>query len=148
MSVVFDTSLNRKGGQAVTTRITLSGNFFTHDPGKTLYANIGAMLEGLAAELEDVVAADTQAHAEAMPFYTGWTTRHVKGYVTSAKTGKHWALWAAVGSVTAGMDRKDAIRTKAAAATIEARWHPYRRAKSAVYRARALISADLAKGID
>ena len=56
--------------------------------------------------------------------------------------------WAAVGAVTSGMSAKDAIRTKAAAATIERRWGPYRRAKSAVYRSRALISADLTKGLE
>lgn len=135
-------------GVSVTTRIELSGNFFTHDPGKTLYANIGDMLENLAGELESEVAGAFASHAGSMPAYTGWSTRAVRGYVTSPKTGKHWALWAAVASVTQGMSAKDAIRTKAAAATIERRWHPYRQVKSAVYRSRALISADLAKNLN
>jgi hypothetical protein len=133
---------------AVTTKIELSGNFFTHDPGKTLYANIGDMLDKLASEMEAEVAGDIAAHESQMPAYTGWSTAHVRGYTTSPRTGKHWALWAAVASVTQGMSRKDAIRTKAAAATIERRWHPYRRVKSAVYGSRALISADLAKNLD
>ena len=132
----------------VTTKVELSGNFFTHDPGKTLYANIGLMLDGLASEMEAEVQADIASHAGEMPAYTGWSTSHAVGYRTSPKTGKHWALWAAVGSVTAGMDRKDAIRTKAAAASIERRWHPYRRVKSAVYRSRSVISADLARGLE
>ncbi len=132
----------------VTTKIELSGNFFTHKPGDTLYTNIGHMLDALAGELEAEVSGQFAAHAGSMPAYTGWSTGHVRGYTTSPKTGKHWALWAADASVTQGMSAKDAIRTKAAAATIERRWHPYRQAKSAVYRSRALISADLAKNLD
>lgn len=136
------------GGVSVTTRIELSGNFFTHDPGKTLYANIGDMLDNLAPEMERTVRDAIESHAGSMPAYTGWSAAHVQGYTIGVKTGKLWALWAAVGSVTAGMDRKNAIRTKAAAATIERRWHPYRQVKSAAYRSRALISADLAKNLN
>ena len=132
----------------VTTKVELLGPFFTKDPGKTLYANIGDMLESLASELEARIADEVAGHAGQMPFYTGYTREHVTGYTTSPKTGKHWALWAAVGVPTSGMGRADAIRTKAAAATIEARWHPFRNAKSLVYRSRALISADLTKGLN
>lgn len=135
-------------GVSVTSRIELSGDFFRHDPGKTLYANIGAMLEGLAAEMQDVLRSDIEAHAGGMADYTGWTHDHTFGYVDSPRTGKHWALWAAVATVTDGMSKKDAIRTKAAAATIERRWHPFRQVKSAVYRSRAVLRADLVKGLD
>ena len=152
-------------GVSVTTKIELSGNFFTHNPGKTLYRNIGDMLEALAGEMEGIVRGEIASHAGEMPGYTGWSASHTIGYVTSPVTGKHWATWAAVGAVTAGMSKKDAIRTKAAAAGrhnpitksgrnigttpgIEGRWHPYRRVKSAVYRARAVLSADLAKNLD
>lgn len=133
---------------AVSTKVELSGNFFTHDPGKTLYRNIRDMLDGLSDEIEDVVRGEVISHAADMPFYTGWTAQRVRGYTTSPRTGKRWALWAAVGVPTEGLDRAAAIRTKAAAATIERRWHPFRRVKSAVYRSRALISADLAKGLN
>lgn len=132
----------------VTTKIELSGNFFTHDPGRTLYSNIGTMLDKLAAELQTGVRADIAAHQGEMPYWTGWSQSHAIGYRTGVKTGKHWALWAAVGEVTAGMSRADAIRTKAAAASIERRFHPYRHAKDAVYRSRALISANLAKNLE
>jgi hypothetical protein len=83
-----------------------------------------------------------------MPYYTGWTLAKNVGYTTSKKTGRRWTTYAAVGTVTAGMDAKDAIRTKAAAATIERRWHPYRNLKGGLYRARPLITADLAKGLE
>lgn len=138
----------QNGGVAVTTRIELDGNFFRHDPGKTLYANIRDMLEALSEEMQQEVRGAIEAHAGSMPEYTGWSHDQVYGYVDSPKTGKHWALWAAVASVTAGMSKKDAKRTKAAAATIERRWHPYRQVKSAVYRSRAIISADLAKNLE
>lgn len=130
------------------TRIELEGPFFTHVPGDTLYKNIGHMLDALSEEMESAVRGEISAHAGSMPRYTGWSWAHTLGYTTSPKTGKHWATWAAVGAVTAGMDATDARRTKAAAASIEARWHPYRRVKSAVYRMRALLSADLTKGLD
>ena len=120
-------------GVSVTTKVELSGNFFVRDPSKTLYRNIGDMLEALAGE---------------MPGYSGWSYDHTVGYVKSGLTGKRWATWAAVGAVTAGMSKKDAIRTKAAAASIERRWHPYRRVKSAVYRSRSVLSADLARGLE
>ena len=135
-------------GVSVTTKVELSGNFFTRDPSKTLYRNIGDMLEALAGEMEGIVRGEIASHAGEMPGYSGWSYDHTVGYVKSGLTGKRWATWAAVGAVTAGMSKKDAIRTKAAAASIERRWHPYRRVKSAVYRSRALISADLAKGLD
>jgi len=132
----------------VTTKIELSGEFFRRDPRKTIKQNIAAMLSALAKELEGAVREDISSHAGSMPDYSGWSWAHTLGYTTSARTGKHWAYWAAVGAVTTGMSAKDAIRTKAAAATIERRWHPYRRAKSAVFRSRALISADLTKGLE
>jgi hypothetical protein len=133
---------------AVTTKIELSGNLFRRDPGKTLYQNIGDMLDKLADEMEREVRADISAHEGEMRYWTGWTRDHAIGYRTSPRTGKHWAVWVAVGEVTTGMSREQAIRTKAAAATIERRWHPYRRAKDAAYRSRAVISADLTKGLD
>lgn len=135
-------------GVAVTAKVTLEGPFFVKNPGKTFYQNLGDMLAKLAEEMQTEVEAQIAAHASEMPFYTGWSHDHAVGYTTSAKTGKHWATWAAVGSVTAGMGRDDARRTKAAAASIERRFHPYRNVKAGVYRARALITADLTRGLE
>lgn len=129
-------------------KVELSGPFFQRDPGKTLYANIGDMLAALSGELEGVVRDQISGNRGSMPYWTGWTRDHVVGYTTSALTGKHWATWAAVGVPTVGMSRAQAIRTKAAAAGIERRFHPFRNAKGAVYRARAVISADLTKGLN
>lgn len=128
------------------TRIQLSGDFFKNDPAVTVQENIGTMLNALAVEMQGAVRSDIASHR--MPHSTGWSVAHTLGYTTSPNTGKHWRAWAAVGAVTAGMSRKDAIRTKAAAASIERRWHPYRRVRSAIYRARAVLSANLTKGIE
>ena len=132
----------------VQTKVELSGPFFRVDPGRTLYRNIADMQDALAEEMQGLVRRDIQGRSGSMPSDTGWTTDHVLGYTTGRRTGKRWALWSAVGVPTEGMSRAQAIRTKAAAASIERRFHPFRNVKSAVYRARALISADLAKGLD
>lgn len=132
----------------LTTKVELSGNFFAHDPAKTYDQNIMDMLEALAGEMEQQVKSEIGAHAGSMPYYSGWSRDHTRGYVYSTVTGKRWHRWAAVAAYTKGMNREDAIRTKAAASSIEARFHPYRRVKSGVYRARSIISADLAKGLE
>ncbi len=133
--------------ESVTTKVTLAGPFFTKDPGKTLRANVKDMNDQLAEWMEGEVRGLIESAAGSMPFYTGWSRDHTIGR-TSSLGGKRWGTWAVVSANTAGMDAKDAIRTKAAAATIERRFHPYRRVKSGVYRSRALLTADLTKGLD
>ena len=78
---------------------------------------------------------------------TIWTADSIVGR-TESNSGKRWGTWAVVSANTAGMSKADAIRTKAAAATIERRWHPFRQVKSAVYRARPLIRANLTEGLE
>ncbi len=130
----------------VTARVTLDGAFFTRDPGKTLRANVRDMLEGLAAEMEREVKGIIAGAAGSMPGYTGWSYEHTIGRVESY-SGKQWGTWAVVSANTEGMSKADAIRTKAAAATIERRFHPYRRVKGGVYRLRPVLQANLTKGM-
>ena len=130
----------------LTSRVTFEGPFFTHDPAKRTRQNIQEMLAALAGEMEDSVRSDIRAVSGSMKRSTGWSLDHAKGFVTSGVTGKHWLTWAVVSQYTAGMSKADAIRTKAAGATIERRWHPYRRVKSGIYRSRALLR-DLAEGV-
>jgi hypothetical protein len=127
--------------------VTLEGPFFTRDPGKTLRANVRDMLDEMAAWMEIEVKTGIAVNAGSMPFYSGWSYDQTIGRTTSI-SGKRWGTWAVVSANTEGMDAKDAIRTKAAAATIERRFHPYRQVKSAIYRARPLLTADLTKGLD
>jgi len=131
----------------VTTQITLEGNFFVRSPGKTLRMNVRDMNDGLASWMEAEVKSGIAAHAGEMRHWTGWSRDHVVGR-TSSTAGKRWGTWAVVSANTAGMSRADAIRTKAAAATIEKRWHPFRAVKSGVYRSRPLITANLTKHLE
>jgi hypothetical protein len=133
----------------VTAKVYLDGGFFTRDPGKTLRANVRDMLDGLAAEMEKEVKGIIGGAAGAMPGYTGWSYQHTKGYTTSGITGHRWQTWAAVTADTSWTkDKKPAQRTKAAAASIEKRFHPYRRVKSAVYRLRPVLSANLTRNLE
>jgi hypothetical protein len=131
----------------VTSKVELSGDFFKRDPGKTLRQNVRSMLDALAAEMERLVQDEIAGHAGAMPRYTGWSHLHTVGR-TASYSGKRWGTWAVVSANTQGMSKADAKRTKAAAVTIEQRWHPYRKVKGAVYRSRALLRADLTEGLD
>jgi hypothetical protein len=104
------------------------------------------MMTALSKEMEADVRGQIDAKAGAMDFYTGWTRSHVIGRAESL-SHKPWLATAVVSSNTAGMSRTDAIRTRAAAASIERRFHPYRRTASSVRSSRALL-ADLAKGLE
>jgi hypothetical protein len=46
------------------------------------------------------------------------------------------------------MDARDAIRTKAAASSVEGRFRPFRRVTSALRRSRAVLSANLTEGLE
>lgn len=132
----------------ITARVDFTGGFFTKDPGKTIRGNIRRhLMPSLAAEMERDVRMQIQAHAGSMPQYTGHTRNRVIGR-TESLAGKGWGLTAVVSANTAGMGRTEAIRTKAAAAGIERRWHPFRRTTSAVRRSRAAISAHLTRGLE
>lgn len=128
-------------------RVDFSGPFFERDPEKTIRENVRRMLDNLAAEGERDVQGQIASRAAAMPRYTGWTHDHVVGRVSSLG-GKRWALNAVVSANTSGMGATQAIRTQAAASTIERRWHPFRRTASAMRRARAVLSANLSEGLE
>lgn len=132
---------------AVTTDVTLSGPFFTRDPGKTLRGNVRTLMDALSESMEDDVRSAIEGASGSMPFYTGWSADHVLGRTVSV-SGKRWGTWARVSAFTGDLGATAAIRTKAAAATIERRFHPFRKARSNVYRSRALLRADLTKGLD
>jgi hypothetical protein len=129
----------------VTIKVTLDGAFFRNDPTREITRNIQDMLDALADEMETMVQ-EQIAHLP-LPRASGWSVEHTTGYRVSTKTGKKWTHWAAVAAYTHGMSERDAIRTKAAAAGIERRFHPYRKTATAIRRSRAVLSADLAKGL-
>lgn len=125
------------------TKVQLTGPFFRLDPGKVVGKNIELLLGDFAREMESEVERQIGARSGQMPFYTGHTASTIRGRV-EALSGKDWRRHAVVSANTAGMGRAEAIRTKAAAASIEARWHPFSR----VARAARKISRDLTKGLN
>lgn len=128
-------------------QIMLEGPFFERDPAKTFRQNARRLMDSLASEGEADVRSQIAGQAGSMPHYTGWTADTVQGR-TSSLTGRRWALSLVISANTAGMDRKDAIRTKAAGASIERRWHPFRKTARAMRRSRALLVADLTRGLE
>lgn len=130
-------------GKGTYTKVTLSGPFFQQDVDKVFGRNVELMLADAAEEMESEVQRLIEGRAGNMPYYTGRSKRSVRGRVASL-SGKQWHRHAVISADTSGMSRKDAIRTKAAAASIERRWHPFRRVASATRR----IRRDLTKGLN
>jgi len=128
------------------TNITYSGPFFHKDPAKTLQQNIETMLDAVGREGEQDVKAQIAGHRSEMPAYTGWTYDSVRGAMRSL-SGKPWRRTVAIQAQTGSMNDANAIRTKAAASTIEGRWHPFRKTLSRLRRARAINRAELTKGL-
>ncbi len=135
-----------RGPARSTKSVAFSGPFFTKDPVKTFRQNVRSLMDAVATEGESAVRSEIESHAGQMRRYTGHTARSVRGR-TSSLSGKRWQVSAVVSTDTGGMDRTEAIRTKAAGASIERRWHPFRRVASALRRSKAAISADLTKGM-
>lgn len=136
---------SRQGYQS---KVELSGPFFTKDPKATVQKNVMDFLDKLAEYGEAKVRGLIAAKSGRMPNYTGWTHDHIIGRTRAemARGGKRWVSTAVVSANTDGMSRKDAIRTKAAGASIEGRFRPFRSATYAMAaRARTV---DLTKGLE
>jgi hypothetical protein len=128
--------------------VELSGPFFTRDPGKTIAQNVMDFEDTIAAYGQEKVRSAIVTRAGSMARWTGWTRDHVIGRTRAemSRGGRRWRTVAIVSANTDGMSRADAIRTKAAASSIERRWHPFRRASFAM---RAQVSrANFTKGIE
>ena len=134
----------------------LEGPFFTRNPGATVLGNIRHMLYEVGKLAASEVRRAIESHRGEMPRWTGWSARHVTSRTRGALDNR---LQAFVFLDTEGMTREDAIRTKAAGAGrtqgmrgttpgIEGRWHPFRKTKNTIVRSRAVIGANLTKGIE
>lgn len=124
--------------------VDLSGPLFQRDPSLTVKGNIRRMMQGLAEEGEKAI--QSEIGTLNLPRSKGWTQAHAVGRVTSY-AGKRWWLNAVISANTDGMDRATAIRTKAAASSVEGRYHPFRRTANALKRSRAVLSANLTEGL-
>jgi len=127
--------------------LTLSGPFFEKDPRKTFRQNVRLMMEKLAAEAQADVQAEMGSRSGSMPNWTGWSQEHVKGRVVSVG-GKAWAVSLVVSEGTQGMTRSEAVRTLAAGSSVEGRFHVFRHAATRLRSMRALLNADLTKGLE
>lgn len=119
--------------------VDLTGPFFQRDPGKTLYQNIGKMLEGVAAEGERAVRS-------VYPVHSGAGRAGVVGRVHSL-SGKRWVLHAVISQTHVypwpggGMKQYRGGKT-------EARHHMFRNTASALRRSRAVVTANFTAGMD
>jgi hypothetical protein len=119
--------------------IDLSGPLFERDPKQLIRANIRRMLQGLAEQGEKAVQS-------LYPVHTGAGRAGVKGRVASL-TGKPWFLSAVV-SQTHVYPWPNGGQKKYRGGKTEAKHHMFRRTKTALGRSRAVLGANLTKGLD
>lgn len=131
--------------RGVKVSVDVSGPLFQRDPSLTVKGNIRRMMQGIAEEGERAIrdAIGTLNLRRS----TGWTKDHVRGRITSY-AGRKWTLNAVVSANTSGLDRTDAIRTLAAAASVESRYHPFRRVANQLKSSRAVLGANLTEGLE
>lgn len=131
----------------ITSRIDLSGPFFSKDPAKTFTANVRELLQEVAdAQAEDVrqqYEAGEGARVEVRALGPGRVSSRIRGRVESLSR-KPWHFTAVVVPDRTGLNAKQAIALFAAAAKVEKRIHAFARTsrKSKTYR------TDLAKGLE
>ena len=132
----------------VRTKVDLSGPFFERNPKATVQKNVMDFLDKLAEYGQARVQKAIEGKRGKMPYSKGWTRDHVVGRTRAelARGGKRWVTTAVVSANTDGMTRKDAIRTLAAASSIEGRWRPFKSAAFAM--AAKSRGVDLTRGLE
>jgi hypothetical protein len=120
--------------------IDLSGPLFERDPKQLIRGNIRRMLQGLAEQGEKAV----QSLYPIGP--TGHGRAGVKGRVASL-TGRPWFLTAVV-SQTHVYPWPGGGPKKYRGGKTEAKYHMFRRTKTAMSRSRAILSANLVRGLE
>lgn len=131
------------------TTIDLSGPFFEADPSKTFRQNVRLMLDALAEEGErDVKAQLAQGEPRRYPLGMGLgrVSRHAIGR-TRALDNKQWAMTAVISVNNSGLTPVQGIKLMAAASYLEGEVHAFRRTAGRLRRARAINTAELAKGL-
>lgn len=129
-------------------KLEYSGPFFEKDPGKTARQNVMDFLDRLAEYGAGRVQMAIAGKRGSMPYSTGHTRDRIVGRTRAelARGGKRWTSTAVVSANTDGMSRKEAIRTLAAASSIEGRWRPF---KSTTYAMAAKArTVDLTKNLE
>jgi hypothetical protein len=129
-------------------KVELRGPFFERDVRKTVRQNIADFEEAIAEYGQTKARSNLAAKQGSIPAWTGWTLDRIIGRTRAEmrRGGKHWQVTAVVSANTDGMSRRDAIRTKAAASGLEARFGIFRRTTFAI-RAK-MRTVNLTKGIE
>jgi hypothetical protein len=138
------------------TTIDLSGPFFAHQPGLTFLQNVRRLMEAIAAEGE----ADVQAQLRAgegsrrplSAFYGGADrlAQHAIGrtHAIAERGGREWSTHAVISVNNSGLSSTQGISLMAASAEVEKRTHAFRNTARRIRSARALNTAELAKGLE
>lgn len=128
-------------------KVSLSGPFFAPSADNTLRQNIRQMLAAVAAEGESAVQ-------QRSPWFTGAFVAGVEGRV-KATDGKRWALTAVISQthVYAWKEKgKRGFSGRAEAqyrgGKVEARYRMFRAVTGQLKAARAVLAADIAKGLE
>lgn len=120
--------------------VTFKGPFFEKDPLLTMDQNIKRVMDEVAA------FGERDVKARMAGIGTGRTAGHVRGR-TESLVGKSWRYNAVVSVDTSGLPAKEAISVMAAAAEMERRVHPFRRAAADTRKFRRELQTELLKGL-
>ena len=134
---------------AVKVQVDLSGPFFQRDPAATFGENVRRMLDGIAQEGERAIQAALGAGTGRAPISLigDRVAQHVVGR-TRSLSGKRWAMTAVVSVNNSGWSPRQGVALMAAASTLERRFHPFRKTASQLRSARAVLAANLTRGIE
>jgi hypothetical protein len=130
--------------------IDFTGPFFLNkDPGGTLFTNTRTMMLGIATEGQAVARHNLMVGSSKRDLVSATHDRvadHVVGRVRSVYNKDWWA--SAVVSVTnMGLDRTNAVSVMAAGSELESRTHTFLNIRRSVRDFRAILQADLTKGL-
>lgn len=135
---------------ATSVSIDLSGPFFQRDPGKTLRRNITKMVQGLAEEGERSARAAFQSGEggrRPISRLGGRVSEHIIGR-TRSLSGRQWRASAVISVNNSGLSAREGVALMAAASVVEGRTHIFRGLARIVRQSRAVLYADLTKGLE
>lgn len=129
--------------------VDFKGPFFQGDPAKKVQQNIADLMDALADEAyEDVVGQMRAGEADRRPISAKVKPERVSGHVIGRPAVKPYYMASVVSIRNRGFTRKQGIALMAAASRVEAQTHAFRRTAGRIRRARAVIRANLAKGLE
>lgn len=128
----------------------MSGPFFQVDPGKTMLENVHTMMTGIANEGAAMARTNLMAGSGRRALVRLTDDRvadHVIGR-TRSLAGAEWQTAAVVQVSKEGLDRAAATSLMAAGSYVEGSTRGIRKATTQIRRARAILNANLTKGLE